>query len=75
MEDFTKFITLNQEIRFGKPTIIGTRITVGDILSWLSCGMSFEEIIDDFPELKREHILASLQYAAHREKITKIIAA
>lgn len=37
--------------------------------------MSFDEIIEDFPELKKEHILAALAFAANRENITKIIAA
>ncbi len=68
-------ISINPDIRFGKPTIIGTRICVSDILSWLSTGMSFEEIIEDFPELHKEHILAALAFAANRENITKIIAA
>lgn len=37
--------------------------------------MTFEDIIEDFPELNKEHILASLAFAANRENITKIIAA
>ncbi|KAF2509284.1 DUF433 domain-containing protein [Flavobacterium zhairuonense] len=68
-------ISIDSDIRFGKPVITGTRICISDILSWLSTGMSFEEIIDDFPELKKEHILAALAFAANRENITKIIAA
>lgn len=69
------YITINQEIRFGKPIIKGTRICVGDILSWLASGMTSTEIQTDFPELKNEHILAALSFAANRENSTKIVAA
>jgi uncharacterized protein (DUF433 family) len=37
--------------------------------------MPFEEILEDFPELKREHILAALAFAAERENVTKLLAA
>ena len=73
--NWQKLISIDADIRFGKPLITGTRICVSDILSWLSTGMSFEDIITDFPELKKEHILAALAFAANRENITKIIAA
>jgi uncharacterized protein (DUF433 family) len=48
---------------------------VGDILAWLSQGMSHEQIVSDFPELKNEDILAALAYASHREETSKILAA
>ena len=57
-------ISINPDIRFGKPTITGTRICVSDILLWLSKEMSFNEIIEDFPQLKKEHILAALAFAS-----------
>jgi uncharacterized protein (DUF433 family) len=50
--------------RFGQPCIINIRISVFDILSWLASGMSFQEIIEDFPELNGEHIQAALAFAA-----------
>ena len=75
MEDFRPYITFNPNIRFGKACIIGTRITAADILSWLGSGMTNDEILADFPELKKEHILAVLQFAAKRESIIKTIAA
>lgn len=68
-------ISLNPNIRFGKPCIIGTRVAVLDILQWLASGMTQEEILEDFPVLKQEHILAALMYAARREEWTKLIAA
>ncbi len=75
MKDFEKYISIEPNIRFGKPCIINTRITVTDILNWLSSGMSFEEILEDFPELTMEEIRAALAFSAHRESIPKIIAA
>lgn len=74
METWSKHIVINPEIRFGKPTIIGTRITVADILSWLATGMSNEAILEDFPELTNDSILAALSFAANRESSTKILA-
>jgi uncharacterized protein (DUF433 family) len=65
--DYKQIIMRNADIRFGKPHIKGTRITVYDVLGWLAAGMTFEEIIYDFPELKTGDILACLAYAADRE--------
>jgi len=50
------------------------RITVYDILGWLGSGMSMEEVLDDFPELKKEDIYAALQFAADREQKSLRIA-
>ena len=60
-------ITLEPGKRGGRPCIRGLRITVYDVLSMLSNGMTEQEIQDDFPELTREDILAVLAYAADRE--------
>ncbi|HEV2300530.1 MAG TPA: DUF433 domain-containing protein [Stellaceae bacterium] len=46
----------------------GTRITVGDVLSYPASGMSEKEILADFPQMKREDIRACLAYAAERER-------
>jgi uncharacterized protein (DUF433 family) len=61
-------IVIDPEIRFGKPSIRGTRITVGDVLSYLASGMSEQEIVADFPQLTREDIRACLAFAAERER-------
>ncbi len=73
MENFKNYISINPNIRFGKPCIKNTRISVGDILSWLASGMTYEEIFNDFPEIKKEHIMAALAYSAHREHSVKTI--
>jgi len=75
MDELLSYISIDPDIRSGKPCIKGTRITVGDILQWLASGMSFTEILDDFPLLKEEHIRAALAFAANREAYTKIVAA
>jgi uncharacterized protein (DUF433 family) len=67
MTDYKQYITINTEVRFGKPTIIGTRITVFDVLNWLANGLTINEIIEDFPELNEIQIKACLSYAADRE--------
>jgi uncharacterized protein (DUF433 family) len=61
-------IVIDPEIRFGKPTVRGTRITVGDVLSYLASGMSEDAIVSDFPQLTREDIRACLAFAAERER-------
>ncbi len=75
MMSFSSYIIIDPSIRFGKPIIKGTRIAVGDILGWLSSGMSNQQILEDYPLLKKEHIMAALAFAANRESITKIVAA
>lgn len=61
-------ITLEPGKRSGQPTIRGMRITVFDVLSYLAAGMTHQEILNDFPELTEEDILACLSYAADRER-------
>lgn len=75
MKEFSSYISINPEIRFGKPCIKGTRIAIADILQWLASGMTYSQILEDYPSLKKEHILAALAFAANRESIIKIIAA
>ncbi len=60
-------ITLEPGKRGGRPCIRELRITVYDVLSMLSNGMSEPEILEDFPELSAEDIRAVLAYAADRE--------
>ncbi len=69
--NYQEIISIDPNIRFGKPCIEGTRISVYDVLSWLASGMSIEEIIHDFPQLSREQILACLSYSADKERQAK----
>ena len=63
-------ITVDPTIRFGKPCVRGTRITVGDVLGYLAGGMSEGELLSDFPQLTLDDIRACLAYAAEREHRT-----
>lgn len=65
--NYQDIITIEPGKRGGKPCIRGLRITVYDILSWLASGMTQEEIINDFPDLTKNDILAALSFAADRE--------
>ena len=59
-------ITINDGQCGGRPCIRGMRIRVTDILELLSAGADFEEILEDYPYLEREDILAAIEYAAHQ---------
>ncbi|HUE89302.1 MAG TPA: DUF433 domain-containing protein [Vicinamibacterales bacterium] len=63
-------IAIDPAIRFGKPCVRGTRISVGDILGYLAGGMSEAQILGDFPQLTTDDIRACLAYAAERERRT-----
>ncbi len=64
---YQEILTLEPGKRSGQPCIRGIRITVYDVLSYLASGMSHAEILEDFPALTEEDILAYLSYAADRE--------
>jgi uncharacterized protein (DUF433 family) len=68
-------ISIDPNVRFGKPCVRGTRITVGDILGYLAGGMSEAELLADFPQLTQDDIRACLTYAAERERRTIGISA
>jgi len=65
-------INLDKKILGGKPVIRGTRIAVYLVLDWLAVGMSEEEILKEYPSLKREDIRACLSYASKvvQEKVS-----
>ncbi len=63
-------ITIEAGKRGSKPCIRGLRITVYDVLEYLASGMSADDILEDFPYLAREDILATLRFAANRERVT-----
>ena len=67
MIDYKQIITLESGKRAGKPCIRGMRISVNDILGWLASGMSVQDILSDFDELREDDIYAALSYAADRE--------
>jgi uncharacterized protein (DUF433 family) len=66
--DYLNRIAADPAIRFGKPCVRGTRISVGDVLEYLAGGLSEDDILADFPQLTREDIRACLAFAAERER-------
>jgi uncharacterized protein (DUF433 family) len=56
----------------GRPCIRGMRISVYDVLSYLASGMTEKQVLEDFPYLTHEDILACLSYAAEREHRTLV---
>ncbi|MCF0060982.1 DUF433 domain-containing protein [Dyadobacter chenwenxiniae] len=65
---YKNIISVEEGKRNGKPCIRDMRITVEDILRWLASGMSFEDIIQDFPELNKEDIVVALEFSANQQK-------
>jgi uncharacterized protein (DUF433 family) len=65
-------ITIDPNICHGKPCIRGLRYPVTNVLEWLSSGMTFEEILEDYADLEREDILAALEYAARLSRIKRL---
>ena len=72
MKHYSEIITIDSQVRFGRPCIRGMRISVYDILGWYASGMTSEEILLDYPELTDEDLKATLAYAADREHKIKI---
>lgn len=64
MKNYRSRITVNPKVHFGKPYIIGTRITIDNVLELIQEGITFNEIIQNYyPDLKPEDIKACIQYA------------
>ena len=61
--DWRDYIVSTSDVLRGKPRIKGTRIPVSLILGYLAAGNTVEEIIEEFPDLTKELITASLAYA------------
>lgn len=66
--DYKAFIDFDPNVRFGKPCVKGTRMSVYDVLGWLASGMNIEEILIGFPQLSKDQILACLAYSADKER-------
>ena len=67
-------ISVDPNVCFGKPCIRGTRIWVSLILDWLASGMSIEEVLGEYPQLRGEDIRAAIAYGAEmaRQRFVEI---
>lgn len=70
--DWKDRIIINPEILAGKPVIKGTRIAVEFILDLLANGWTHETILENYPQLKKEDLIAALRYAAETLKAEKV---
>lgn len=64
MQNLTSRITINPNVCKGKPSIRNMRFTVVQLLELLASGMDFSEILEDYPYLEKEDIVACLLYAS-----------
>ncbi|WP_298352102.1 DUF433 domain-containing protein [Runella sp.] len=62
-------ITLNPNVGHGKPTVRNTRYLVEGLLEYLAAGDSIEEVLEEFPDLEKEDLLACIQYALATLKV------
>ena len=65
-------IVIDPEIRFGKPTVKGTRIAVADVLEYMAGGDTEEDVLANFPQLAADDVRACLAFAADRERHARI---
>lgn len=67
-------ISVDPNVRFGKPCVKGTRITVGEILEYLAGDRDEAHLRADFPQITHEDVLACFEFAAQREKRSMAVA-
>ncbi len=67
-------ITINPNVMHGKPSIRNMRFTVAQMLELIAGGMTFQEILDDYPYIEKEDIQACLDYAVKLANSKQILA-
>ena len=72
--DLLSRITVNPLVMSGRPTIRDMRFTVVQLLELLAGGMSIEEVLEDYPYLEREDVLACLQYAVRASSSRQVVS-
>lgn len=75
MENYQDHIAYNPKILGGKPIIKGTRIPVELILKMLAQGEMYDDILKEYPDLKRDDILAAIGYAKDTISLEEVIHA
>ena len=61
-------ITIDPRVCFGKPCVRGTRIWVSLLVDFLASGFTVEEVLDQYPQLQRDDILAAIAYGAEMSR-------
>ena len=72
--DWREHVTTDPDVLVGKPCIKGTRISVELILGWLANGWTFEMIVESYPHITRDDILAALAFAAEMMREEQYVA-
>lgn len=72
--DWHGHIEATPEVLLGKPVIKGTRISVELILGWLASGWTIEDLLDSYPHITRDDVLAALAFAAEMMREDEYIA-
>lgn len=72
MDNLLKRITINPNVAHGNPTIRNRRYTVSAILEYLAGGDTVEDILNEFPDLEKDDVLACLAYASAAMKLKDI---
>lgn len=70
--EYRKHLTRDPAVRSGKVIIRGTRIAVADILGYMAGGDAVETILEQFPQLRRDDVLACLAYAADKDALVDV---
>ena len=68
MNEILSRIAVDPQVCFGKPCVRGTRIWVSLLLDFLASGATVEEILENYPQLKREDVLAAIAYGAEMSR-------
>ena len=72
IDDWRERILIDSKVLVGKPVIRGTRLSVEFVLDLLSNDWSIEQVLGEYPQLKREDVIAVLKYAAEMVKEEKV---
>ncbi len=64
VENHLSRITINPDICHGKPTVRGLRYPVEQLVELMASGMTMEEVLNDYPDLEKNDLLACLLYAS-----------
>ena len=68
MNEILSRIAVDPQICFGKPCVRGRRIWVALLLDFLASSATMEEILENYPQLKREDVLAAIAYGAEMSR-------
>lgn len=67
-------ITVDPNVCSGKPCVRGTRILVRNVLGMLAGGYTIERVLESYPELSREDVVAAIDYAGQVIDEEKVIS-